>query len=313
MTRSSLALVLVVGTTFAACQSAPDKNAADQRTQELEKRVAELERERQATASPSPEIIPPGEAASVEFPPPAPVHRAPASSRTTASARSHSAPAHSTKPVEPPMVVSNDPLNVPPNHPTAPDRVTTEPPAVTSEPAPRVTVRDEPEERISVPAGTQLSLVLETAVSSATSHPGDKVTARVERASGDDGRVLLPGGTVLRGHVVDARPSGRVSGKARVVVAFNEIVVRGRSQRLDTTEIEAVAGDSHERDGALIGGGAAAGAIIGGIAGGGHGAGKGAIIGGLAGTGAVLATKGKEVELASGSRWTVRVRDSVRL
>ena len=31
----------------------------------------------------------------------------------------------------------------------------------------------------------------------------------------------------MRGHVVEARSSGRVSGKARVVVAFDEIVVRG--------------------------------------------------------------------------------------
>jgi outer membrane lipoprotein SlyB len=89
-------------------------------------------------------------------------------------------------------------------------------------------------------------------------------------------------------------------------------VVRGRTQRLDTTEIEATAADSHERDAAVIGGGAAAGAIVGAISGGGKGAKKGAIIGGVAGTGAVLATKGKEVELPAGSRWTVRVKDSVK-
>jgi hypothetical protein len=58
--------------------------------------------------------------------------------------------------------------------------------------------------------------------------------------------------------------------------------------------------------------GAAVGAAGGAIAGGGKGAGKGAIIGGLAGAGAVLGTKGKEVELPAGSRWTVRVKDGVR-
>ena len=50
-----------------------------------------------------------------------------------------------------------------------------------------------------------------------------------------------------------------------------------------------------------IGGGAGIGAVIGGIVGGASGAAKGAAIGGAAGTGAVLATRGKEVELAAGT------------
>ncbi|MGH9346719.1 MAG: hypothetical protein ACRD26_05570 [Vicinamibacterales bacterium] len=42
-------------------------------------------------------------------------------------------------------------------------------------------------------------------------------------------------------------------------------------------------------------------AIVGGILGGGGGAAKGAAIGGAAGTGVVLATRGKEVELPTGT------------
>ena len=47
--------------------------------------------------------------------------------------------------------------------------------------------------------------MLETGLSSATSQVGDRVVARVERATAQDGRVVLPGGTVLRGRVVRAR------------------------------------------------------------------------------------------------------------
>jgi type IV secretory pathway VirB10-like protein len=317
MTRSRVGLVLAVGTLFAACQTAPGKNASDQRTQELEKRVAELEHK--ATPEPSPASAASAEpAAQVQAEvdaataaPAAEAPRAPAHPPARAAAPARRAPAPLPAPpsrVDGPVVASGDPGPARVSAPPEP----MDPPREAAEPA-RVVVREEPPvEQVSVPAGTQLSLVLETALSSATSHAGDKVTARVERATGEDGRVLLPGGTVMRGHVVDARPSGRVSGKARVVVAFDEIVVRGRAQRLDTTEIEAVASDSHERDGAIVGGGVAAGAIIGGITGGGKGAGKGAVIGGLAGTGAVLATKGKEIDMPAGSRWTVKVRDGVR-
>jgi len=313
MTRWNLGLALALGGLLAACQST-DKNAAElqQKNQELEKRVAELE----GRASPSPAVAAtatPEPAWEAQLQASAPAAAAPrpaprAVSRASAPNRVASRTITSSQAADPPIVAS---------HRNEPDRVSVEP-----DPAPQAAENGDPprgrdeqinrEERVSIPAGTQLSLLLETPLSSETSRAGDRVEARVERATSEEGRVLLPGGTVLKGHVLDAQGSGRVSGKARVIVAFDQIVVRGRTQRLETTEIEAVAGDSHGRDAAIIGGGTAAGAIIGGIAGGGKGAGKGAIIGGLAGAGAVLGTKGKEVELPAGSRWTVRVKDGVR-
>ena len=54
-------------------------------------------------------------------------------------------------------------------------------------------------------------------------------------------------------------------------------------------------------DATKVGVGAGIGAAIGGILGGGDGAAKGAAIGGAAGAGTVLATRGREVELASGT------------
>ena len=311
MTRWNLGLALALGGLLAACQST-DKNAAElqQKNQELEKRVADLE----GRASPSPAVAAtatpaPAWEAQLQAAPPAPRAAARASAPNHVPSRTTTARRTTDAPIAGPLVV--------PSNRNEPDRVSVEP-----DPAPHAAENGDPprwrdeqinrEERVSIPAGTQLSLVLETPLSSETSRTGDRVEARVERATSEEGRVLLPGGTVLKGHVLDAQGSGRVSGKARVIVAFDQIVVRGRTQRLETTEIEAVAGDSHGRDAAIIGGGTAAGAIIGGIAGGGKGAGKGAIIGGLAGAGAVLGTKGKEVELPAGSRWTVRVKDGVR-
>lgn len=317
MTRWNLGLVLALGGLLAACQSTAAKNDAEQqKNQALEKRVAELER----NATPSPEVItsPLEPAWEAQLQPAAPAPAPRSAARTSARA---SAPARPEAP-EPSRTSRSEPVERPvtTSSRNEPDWISTNP-----EPVERIERsdarsdapewRDEqvnPAERVSIPAGTQLSLVLETPLSSATSHSGDRVEARVERAMSDDGRVLLPGGTVLKGKVVEAQSSGRVKGRARLVVAFDQIVVRGRTQPLATTEIEATATDSHKRDGAVIGGGAAAGAIIGAITGGGSGAKKGAIIGGAAGTGAVLATKGKEIDLPSGSRWTVRVKDGVR-
>ena len=162
-------------------------------------------------------------------------------------------------------------------------------------------------------AGHEAPSVLEQPLSSKSAQVGDVVTARVERAISDDGRIVLPGGTVLQGRVTEARASGRVSGRARVAVDFDRIVVRGRTHELDVSPVVAEAPGEGSRDAKVVGGSAAAGAILGAIANGGKGAVKGAVIGAGAGGAAVLVTKGKEIEMPAGSRWTVRVRNSVRL
>jgi hypothetical protein len=176
--------------------------------------------------------------------------------------------------------------------------------ATTGDPGPR---------REEIPAGTALTLVLETGLSTATSREGQAVTARVERAVSEDGRVVLPGGSVLRGRVSEVDPSGRVSGRAHLAVKWDTLTVRGVSRRIETSDVAMTAEDNHGRDAKIIGGSTAAGAIIGGIVNGGRGAKKGAILGAGAGTGAVLINKGSDVEMPSGSRWTVRVKETVRL
>lgn len=153
--------------------------------------------------------------------------------------------------------------------------------------------------------GTTLDLVLENALSSRTSRAGDLVVGRIEQATAPDGSIALPGGSFLEGRVTSASESGRVKGKARVDVSFDRIVVRGRRHSIETTGLSFEAQDSHKRDAAMVAGGAAAGAILGAITGGS--AKKGAVLGGASGGGAVLATKGKEIELPGGSSASVRV------
>jgi hypothetical protein len=127
------------------------------------------------------------------------------------------------------------------------------------------------------------------------------------------GRVVVPAGSEVRGKVVKAVSSGRVKGKGQLVVAFDHLAVEGDTHAMEASRIDVTAGSQHKKDAAIIGGGAAAGAVIGGIAKGGKGAGIGAVIGGVAGTGAVLATKGKEVELAAGTPVTIRLTRDLAL
>jgi hypothetical protein len=158
-----------------------------------------------------------------------------------------------------------------------------------------------------LPAGAAIPVTLETTVSSATSHPEDRVDAKVRADVLSGGKVVIPAGSELRGHVVTARRSGKVKGLAYVSMSFNELVANGKTYRITARRIGVQAKPSHGRDAEIIGGGAGAGAVVGALVDGKGGAAKGALVGAGAGTGVVLATRGKEVTLPAGSHWQVRL------
>jgi hypothetical protein len=167
-------------------------------------------------------------------------------------------------------------------------------PAAPAEP-PRPTYRE-----VIAPVGTPLALELITPVSSENAQVEDQVRARVKQAVVVDGATLIPAGAVLHGNVSAVERAGRVKGRSHLALRFAEVEINGRRDKLRSAELSFDGAADTKGDVTKIGGGAGIGAVIGGIVGGASGAAKGAAIGGAAGTGAVLATRGKEVELASG-------------
>jgi hypothetical protein len=304
MNGTKAALVVVIGTALAACQQAPEKSATDANTQALEQRIAALEQQ-----APAATVAPPADPASVSLSPeataPAYVERAAPAAPARRSATSNRRPA---RPAAPAPATSQPRGAVEPverlGGPAAEPIETMEPMAGTGDPGPRRDI-------LVIPGGTEMRVVLETGLSSETSKDGERVVARVERATSPDGRIVLPGGTVLRGQVVRAASAGRVKGRSNLTVDFDRIVVRGQEHPLTATSITVDGPDDTKRDVAVIAGSTAAGAVIGEIMN--KGAKKGAVIGAATGTGAVLVTRGAQVEMPAGSRWTVRVSNTVRL
>jgi hypothetical protein len=297
MNRSNVAIAVVLGAALAGCQRAPQR----------------------AAASPSPSAVPQSTLASgqaVEPAPdalaPTPAGAAPSMAEDSAAPRA-AAPRAAARPAAPHTTAARSTPPAPVRPTSRVDRTPAAEPIDTpaeasAAAAPRPAARAPEPERVTIPAGTELQLVLENELSSATSQVGDKVTARVTRATSPDGAIVLPGGTVLKGRVYRADAAGRVKGKSHLSVDFDRITIRGVEQRLDTTAIDVEGPDSHGRDAAIIGGSTVGGAIVGGILGGGSGAKKGAVVGAVGGTGAVLATRGKDVTIPSGSKWTVKVK-----
>jgi hypothetical protein len=161
--------------------------------------------------------------------------------------------------------------------------------------------------------GASFTVVLETTAASDKSRPGEAVLARLTADIKDGEKVLVPAGAEVKGEVLAAEGSGRVKGRARLAIGFTKLIADGKSYDLQTSSIDVTSAAQKGRDAKIIGGAAAAGAIIGAIADGGSGAAKGAAIGGAAGGGTVLATKGKEVVFAAGSKHTVTLTTSVNL
>ena len=217
------------------------------------------------------------------------------------------APAAPAPPPTAPPATASRPLPVEPE-PAAPAPVAAEPepPAPTPEPTPtpRPTV---------VAAGTSLPIVLKAGLTTKTAKPEDRVVAELATDVVVDGDVLLPAGSEVSGQVVSAVRSGRVQGKARLVVSFDKIRADGKTFRIDATGFDVTAGSSAGKDAKIAGGAAAGGVVIGAIADGGGGAVKGGLIGGALGGAAVLATRGKEVEIPAGSRYKIELRKSLKL
>jgi hypothetical protein len=166
---------------------------------------------------------------------------------------------------------------------------------------------------VTVPTGTTVPVALETALSSAANSVEDPVSARTREAVLIDGIVVIPAGSELRGHVTSARASGKVKGRAALALRFTELNARGELHDIVSAPFVYEAGSTVGDDAAKIGIGAAAGAVIGGIAGGGRGAAVGSAIGGGAGTAVVVATPGDEVELASGTVLQLRLEEPLTL
>jgi len=145
-----------------------------------------------------------------------------------------------------------------------------------------------------IPAGTHISIRTGPELSSGTAKVGDRFDATLTRALVVGGKTLAKAGAPARGKVTLAKSSGRLHAPGQLSIRLTSVQVDGKMVPISTGSYH-VEGKSHTKSNATkIGGGAAVGALIGGLAGGGKGALIGAGAGGAAGTGVAAATGKQE-------------------
>lgn len=167
---------------------------------------------------------------------------------------------------------------------------------------------------VTLPAGTVLPVDLETSVGSDISRVEQPVSGRLRRAVTVGGTQVIAAGTPVSGHVTAVQRPGKVKGRGQIALRFTQLDTPGPgTTRISTGTISRLAPATKQKDTLQIVGPAAAGAVIGRIAGGKSGAAKGAVIGGGAGTGYVLATRGKDVHIAKGADLSVKLTAPVTI
>jgi hypothetical protein len=163
------------------------------------------------------------------------------------------------------------------------------------------------EREVTIPAGTQLRLRLDTSHASNTSRAEDQVRGRLISPVTIGGQTVLPANAEVVGHVSAVRPAARIKGRAYLAVRFDQVRTNRESYRVTTRAWGREARSGVKKDAWTIAVPGAVGATVGAITGGKKGAAIGSAVGAGGGTGVVLATAGPEVRLPRGSTLLVRL------
>jgi hypothetical protein len=183
-------------------------------------------------------------------------------------------------------------------------------------PKPVVAQQTGSSERITVPAGTRVGVVLQNGISTRSAKPGDSVYLQTSFPITQTNRIVIPVGSYLRGELLESKRPGKVKGRGEFRLRLDTLILpNGYTVSLNAAPRSADSGgkETMDSEGKITSPGGkgkdvetvaqttAAGAGIGAIAHGVKGLGIGAGIGAAAGLAAVLLTRGPEAELPRGS------------
>ena len=166
---------------------------------------------------------------------------------------------------------------------------------------------------ISIPAGTAITVRLQSPVSSASNHAGDHFQAVLAANLTVHGRTLARAGAPVNGRVLAATASGGLHHPGMIQLTLSSIEINGKALPVATSALAAQGASHKKRNVAMIGGGAGGGALLGGLLGGGKGALIGGLVGAGAGTGTAYATGKKNVGFGVDQSLTFRLSRPVKL
>ena len=161
-----------------------------------------------------------------------------------------------------------------------------------------------------IPVGQELDVRLQSTLSSETATLEQRFDATTVVDLRQDGRVLVPAGSIVRGVVSAVKPAGRIEREGSLTLSFDRMTVRGREYTIRGMATEVFESRGIREEVGTAGAGAGVGGVIGGLLGGL----KGAVIGAVIGAGgAIAATEGKDIHLPAGSIVRIRLDSPVNV
>jgi hypothetical protein len=167
--------------------------------------------------------------------------------------------------------------------------------------------------QMTVPAGTQVLLHLQSPIDTKTAKVGDGVYCRTSFPVTQNNVAIIPAGTYVKGKIAQVKRAGRVKGRAEILFNFTTMIfpngytidlpgalenAPGSRNSTVTDKEGTVRADSQKgKDTGTVAKTGATGAVIGAVASGGKGAGIGGLAGAAVGLGQVLFTRGQDVRI----------------
>jgi hypothetical protein len=155
-----------------------------------------------------------------------------------------------------------------------------------------------PPQKVTIPAGTQLSVRLNDSLDSEKNQVGDTFHGSLSAPIVIDGETVIPSGADVVGRVANVKSAGRFAGDSVLTLELTSMSVNGKTYNVQTNQWTRSGDGKGKSTATKIGVGTAAGAILGGLIGGGKGAAIGAASGAGAGTGVAAAQKRNQIKLA---------------
>jgi len=183
------------------------------------------------------------------------------------------------------------------NLPPAPPFPAEQPPAPTPTP-PTPAPPPPPPQKVTIPAGTQLSVRLNDQLDSERNQVGDTFHGSLSTPIVMNGETVIPSGADVVGRVADVKSAGRFAGNSVLTLELTSLSVDGKTYNIQTNQWSRQGKGEGKNTATKVGVGTVAGAVLGGLIGGGKGAAIGAAGGAGAGTGAAAAKKGQQIKLA---------------
>ena len=166
---------------------------------------------------------------------------------------------------------------------------------------------------VTLPIDTLVEIRMIESVDSERARVGQTFRASLDAPIMADGREIAPRGADVLTKLVDQQESGKITGRSSLTLALASIMINGRQVEVTSNDVQTQSSSRGARSAKVVGGTAALGAIIGGIAGGGKGAAIGAGSGAAVGTGAEVLTGGQKVKIPSETRLTFRLHSPVTI